>query len=106
MYSTESITIDEDISYFDRIVQDSHQLFVDPKYYHDPSSRRENKKIYLSSPLLSAPAAAHRNQKDISQAHYTALTAPENASVVRSIGVFGLAVAFFSSSWSDYLLPP
>ncbi|KAG4031774.1 hypothetical protein MFRU_008g01360 [Monilinia fructicola] len=37
---------------------------------------------------------------------YTALTAPENASVVRSIGVFGLAVAFFSSSWSDYLLPP
>ncbi|KAF7947065.1 uncharacterized protein EAE97_004314 [Botrytis byssoidea] len=37
---------------------------------------------------------------------YTALTAPENASVVRSIGVFGIAVAFFSSSWSEYLLPP
>ncbi|KAI9643961.1 hypothetical protein NHQ30_007312 [Ciborinia camelliae] len=37
---------------------------------------------------------------------YTALTAPENASVVRSIGIFGVAVAFFSSSWSEFLLPP
>ncbi|KAG9229562.1 hypothetical protein BJ875DRAFT_488807 [Amylocarpus encephaloides] len=36
---------------------------------------------------------------------YSAITSPENASVVRSVAVFGAAVAFFSSSWSDFLLP-
>jgi len=37
---------------------------------------------------------------------YNSLTSPENATVVRSIAVFGVAVAFFSSSWSEFLLPP
>lgn len=37
---------------------------------------------------------------------YNALTSPENASVVRSVAIFGVAVAFFSSSWSEFLLPP
>jgi hypothetical protein len=37
---------------------------------------------------------------------YQTLTAPENASVVRSVAVFGAAVAFFASGWSDLLLPP
>ncbi|PMD23702.1 hypothetical protein NA56DRAFT_643783 [Hyaloscypha hepaticicola] len=37
---------------------------------------------------------------------YNTLTSPENASVVRSVAVFGVAVAFFSSSWSEFLLPP
>lgn len=37
---------------------------------------------------------------------YEALTSPENASVVRSVAIFGVAVAFFSSSWSEFLLPP
>jgi len=37
---------------------------------------------------------------------YTELTAPENQTVVRSIALFGVAVAFFSSSWSEILLPP
>ncbi|KFY12840.1 hypothetical protein V492_03637 [Pseudogymnoascus sp. VKM F-4246] len=36
---------------------------------------------------------------------YETVTSSENASVVRSIAVFGVAVAFFSSSWSDMLLP-
>ncbi|OBT79585.1 hypothetical protein VF21_01256 [Pseudogymnoascus sp. 05NY08] len=36
---------------------------------------------------------------------YEAVTSSENASVVRSIAVFGVAVAFFSSQWSDMLLP-
>ncbi|KAF7892213.1 uncharacterized protein EAF01_010293 [Botrytis porri] len=45
-------------------------------------------------------------QKGYFASTYGALTAPENASVVRSIGVFGVAVAFFASSWSEYLLPP
>merc|ERR1711939_1282452 len=37
---------------------------------------------------------------------YNTLTSPENASVVRSVAVFGVAIAFFSSSWSEFLLPP
>ncbi|KFY05430.1 hypothetical protein V491_09137 [Pseudogymnoascus sp. VKM F-3775] len=37
---------------------------------------------------------------------YEAVTSSENASVVRSIAVFGVAVAFLSSQWSDVLLPP
>ncbi|KFY92527.1 hypothetical protein V500_04169 [Pseudogymnoascus sp. VKM F-4518 (FW-2643)] len=37
---------------------------------------------------------------------YEAVTSSENASVVRSIAVFGVAVAYFSSQWSDMLLPP
>ncbi|KAJ3498957.1 hypothetical protein NLG97_g728 [Lecanicillium saksenae] len=37
---------------------------------------------------------------------YDALTSPENASVVRSLAVFGVAVAFLNSPFSDFLLPP
>ncbi|KAL5350177.1 hypothetical protein ACLOAV_005214 [Pseudogymnoascus australis] len=36
---------------------------------------------------------------------YEAVTSSENASVVRSIAVFGVAVAFFASEFSDVLLP-
>ncbi|CZR53308.1 probable component of translocase of the outer mitochondrial membrane complex [Phialocephala subalpina] len=45
-------------------------------------------------------------QKGYIASTYQTLTSPENASVVRSIAVFGAAVAFFSSSWSEFLLPP
>ncbi|KUJ18066.1 uncharacterized protein LY89DRAFT_684004 [Mollisia scopiformis] len=45
-------------------------------------------------------------QKGYLSSTYQTLTSPENASVVRSIAVFGVAVAFFSSSWSEFLLPP
>ncbi|PNP61131.1 hypothetical protein FNYG_14219 [Fusarium nygamai] len=37
---------------------------------------------------------------------YDALTSPDNAAVVRSIAIFGAAVAFLSSSWGEILLPP
>ncbi|KAJ6784462.1 hypothetical protein PWT90_02880 [Aphanocladium album] len=37
---------------------------------------------------------------------YDALTSPENASVVRSIALFGTAIAFLNSPFSDFLLPP
>ncbi|KXJ95097.1 hypothetical protein Micbo1qcDRAFT_200534 [Microdochium bolleyi] len=37
---------------------------------------------------------------------YAALTSPENASVVRSVAVFGAAVAFLATSWGEFLLPP
>ncbi|CZS88085.1 hypothetical protein WAI453_000487 [Rhynchosporium graminicola] len=36
---------------------------------------------------------------------YNAITSTENASVVRSVAAFGVAVAFFSSSWAEYILP-
>ncbi|ATY62677.1 TOM core complex subunit Tom6 [Cordyceps militaris] len=39
-------------------------------------------------------------------ATYDTLTSPDNASVVRSIAVFGAAVAFLSSPFSEFLLPP
>jgi len=45
-------------------------------------------------------------QKGYLSSTYQTLTSPENASVVRSVAVFGVAVAFFSSSWSEFLLPP
>ncbi|KAF7513938.1 hypothetical protein GJ744_006552 [Endocarpon pusillum] len=38
-------------------------------------------------------------------AAYRELTSPDNASVVRSVLMFGGAVAFFSSSFSEVLLP-
>ncbi|CCU83114.1 Tom6/TOM core complex subunit Tom6 [Blumeria hordei DH14] len=37
---------------------------------------------------------------------YQTLTSADNTKVVRSIAIFGLAVAFFSSTWSEVLLPP
>ncbi|KAL6854952.1 hypothetical protein ACO1O0_006088 [Amphichorda felina] len=37
---------------------------------------------------------------------YHMLTSSENAAVVRSIGLFGAAVTFLSSSWGELLLPP
>ncbi|PSS20587.1 hypothetical protein M430DRAFT_66270 [Amorphotheca resinae ATCC 22711] len=37
---------------------------------------------------------------------YNTLTSAENATVIRSIAMFGAAVAFFSSSWSEFILPP
>ncbi|KAI0114457.1 hypothetical protein GGR51DRAFT_556319 [Nemania sp. FL0031] len=44
--------------------------------------------------------------KGVIASTYSALTSAENASVVKSVAIFGAAVAFFSSSWSEYLLPP
>ncbi|KAK5451943.1 hypothetical protein LTS15_007666 [Exophiala xenobiotica] len=36
---------------------------------------------------------------------YHTLTSEENASVVLSVAMFGAAVAFFNSEWSEMLLP-
>ncbi|EHY57251.1 hypothetical protein HRR83_002739 [Exophiala dermatitidis] len=36
---------------------------------------------------------------------YHTLTSEENSSVVISVAMFGAAVAFFSSEWSEMLLP-
>ncbi|KAF8474293.1 hypothetical protein BDZ91DRAFT_714003 [Kalaharituber pfeilii] len=36
---------------------------------------------------------------------FKALRSPENASVVRSVAIFGVAVAFLHSSWAEALVP-
>ncbi|KAK0707876.1 hypothetical protein B0H67DRAFT_648012 [Lasiosphaeris hirsuta] len=35
---------------------------------------------------------------------YDTLSSPENASVVKSLTAFGLAVTFLTSSWAEWLL--
>ncbi|RDA95540.1 hypothetical protein CP533_1185 [Ophiocordyceps camponoti-saundersi (nom. inval.)] len=50
--------------------------------------------------------ASRRAPKSFFTSAYETLTAPENASVVRSIAMFGAAVAFLASPWSSILLPP
>ena len=47
-----------------------------------------------------------RGDEGILRVAYRELTSPDNQSVLRGVAVFGVAVAFFASSWSDYLLPP
>ncbi|OTB10304.1 hypothetical protein K445DRAFT_323080 [Daldinia sp. EC12] len=47
-----------------------------------------------------------RSNKGFIGSTYEAFTSPENASVVRSVAIFGAAVAFLASPWSEYLLPP
>ncbi|RPB25290.1 hypothetical protein L211DRAFT_836618 [Terfezia boudieri ATCC MYA-4762] len=51
---------------------------------------------------VSVPAAQQRGY--ISSA-YQALKSPENASIVKSIAMFGAAVAFLHSSWAEILVP-
>ncbi|PHH69571.1 hypothetical protein CDD82_7667 [Ophiocordyceps australis] len=50
--------------------------------------------------------APRRAPKGFWSATYHVLTAPENASMVRSIAAFGAAVAFLASPWGEILLPP
>ncbi|KAL4878272.1 hypothetical protein BJY04DRAFT_196121 [Aspergillus karnatakaensis] len=49
--------------------------------------------------------AKHAEQSFFSAA-YEQITAPDNATIVRSILVFGAGVAFLHSSLSELLLPP
>ncbi|KAF3002183.1 hypothetical protein E8E14_007473 [Neopestalotiopsis sp. 37M] len=50
--------------------------------------------------------APRRQQKGLLGSTYDAVTSSENAAVVRSVAVFGAAVAFLASSWAEFLLPP
>ncbi|KAI1814421.1 hypothetical protein GGS20DRAFT_548540 [Poronia punctata] len=56
--------------------------------------------------VIVEPAGSRRAPKGAIASTYSALTSPENAPVVRSVAVFGAAIAFLSSPWSEYLLPP
>ncbi|KAK7414814.1 hypothetical protein QQZ08_012495 [Neonectria magnoliae] len=50
--------------------------------------------------------SSRRAPKGVLGATYDALTSSDNAAVVRSIAIFGVAVTFLSSSWAEILLPP
>ncbi|GAW13063.1 hypothetical protein ANO14919_024410 [Xylariales sp. No.14919] len=56
--------------------------------------------------LVESGHPRSRAPKGVIASTYNALTSPENASVVKSVAIFGAAVAFLSSSWSELLLPP
>ncbi|KAI1336472.1 hypothetical protein F5Y15DRAFT_418781 [Xylariaceae sp. FL0016] len=57
--------------------------------------------------VLVEPAGGRsRAPKGFFASTYAALTSPENASVVRSVAVFGGAVAFIASPLAEYLLTP
>ncbi|KAI0155381.1 putative TOM core complex subunit Tom6 [Hypoxylon sp. FL1284] len=48
-----------------------------------------------------------RSNKGYISSTYESLTSPDNASVVRSVALFGAAVAFLASPWgAEQLLPP
>ncbi|KAI0206984.1 hypothetical protein F4808DRAFT_406087 [Astrocystis sublimbata] len=44
--------------------------------------------------------------KGVIASTYSTLTSPDNAAVVKSVAIFGAAIAFFASPLSEYLLPP
>ncbi|KAI1372560.1 putative TOM core complex subunit Tom6 [Hypoxylon crocopeplum] len=47
-----------------------------------------------------------RANKGFLSSTYETFTSAENAPIVRSVAVFGAAVAFLASPWSEFLLPP
>lgn len=51
-----------------------------------------------------APRHRVSNSKGFIASTYQTLTSEENASVVRSVAFFGVAVTFLASSWSELLV--
>ncbi|KAF3761071.1 hypothetical protein M406DRAFT_324626 [Cryphonectria parasitica EP155] len=47
-----------------------------------------------------------RIQKGYFASTYETLTSPENSAMVKAIASFGVGVAFLSTSWGEFLLPP
>ncbi|KAB2580167.1 hypothetical protein DBV05_g1223 [Lasiodiplodia theobromae] len=52
-----------------------------------------------------APVPRRQESKSIFSTAYTAVTDPENRSVVTGVAMFAAGVAFLHSSWSEFLLP-
>ncbi|OJD17628.1 hypothetical protein AJ78_02278 [Emergomyces pasteurianus Ep9510] len=55
--------------------------------------------------VQSGPAKKHRQPESTLSAAYHSITSPDNASVLRSVVIFGAAVAFLHSSLSELLIP-
>ncbi|PSR89019.1 hypothetical protein BD289DRAFT_431301 [Coniella lustricola] len=47
-----------------------------------------------------------RIEKSYFSSTYETLTSPENSAMVKAIAAFGVGVAFLSSSFGEFLLPP
>ncbi|CAJ2502991.1 Uu.00g103850.m01.CDS01 [Anthostomella pinea] len=56
--------------------------------------------------MVESSSSRSRAPKSFFWNTYETLTSPDNASVVRSVAVFGASVAFLASPWGDVLLPP
>ncbi|KAI1079740.1 hypothetical protein F5B20DRAFT_580895 [Whalleya microplaca] len=57
--------------------------------------------------VVERSAPRSRAPKGYFRSTYDAVTSPENADVVRSVAVFGAAIAFLASPWGEFfLLPP
>ncbi|KAI9807729.1 MAG: hypothetical protein M1826_004473 [Phylliscum demangeonii] len=69
-------------------------------------AKAERVVVHSSSALTSSRSRGGASAPGYLGAAYRELTAPENASVVRAIAFFGVAVAFLTSSWREFLLPP
>ncbi|KAL2022253.1 hypothetical protein VTK56DRAFT_5863 [Thermocarpiscus australiensis] len=54
---------------------------------------------------IERAGAPSRSKNPITTA-YNALFVSENAPIVRSVAVFGVAVTFLASGWAEYLLCP
>ncbi|KAM4065920.1 hypothetical protein HRG_000080 [Hirsutella rhossiliensis] len=59
-----------------------------------------SKRMYINGP------GSRRAPKGFLGSTYETLTSSENAAAVRSIAIFGAAVAFLASPWGEMLLPP
>lgn len=59
-------------------------------------------------PAKRIPASGQRGRqpKGFFSSTYDTLSDPENASIVRSVVIFGAAVTFLASPWGEFLLPP
>ncbi|KAH8431129.1 putative TOM core complex subunit Tom6 [Aspergillus melleus] len=57
-------------------------------------------------PAKQVVVSSGRPQKGFFASAYDEITHPENATVVRSLLVFGAGVAFLHSSLGELLLPP
>ncbi|KAL2010932.1 hypothetical protein VTN00DRAFT_3650 [Thermoascus crustaceus] len=56
--------------------------------------------------VVTSSSGRGRQQEGFFGSAWRELTASENATIVRSVLVFGAAVAFLHSSLSELLLPP
>ncbi|KAJ6018186.1 hypothetical protein N7451_001565 [Penicillium sp. IBT 35674x] len=71
--------------------------------YHTPSTFRFHR---LSSTITMAPKNLAGSQKGFISTVFDEARNPENATIVRSLAIFTVGVAFLHSSLGEILLPP
>ncbi|CAL8584472.1 hypothetical protein XPA_010068 [Xanthoria parietina] len=78
-----------------------------PKRSQPPSSTKApaGSSSTTTTPSSSAANKAMAAPSRALQSTYQFVTAQENQGVVWAVGLFGVAVGFMGSSWSDLLVP-